>query len=86
MSAARQKWHGTTGGYRYHRCRCEQCRSAWAAFKSADRRRRAGLIDPEDERHGSAGFYVNHGCRCRPCTDAASAQRLKARHAAQEAF
>lgn len=23
-----ERWHGTTNGYQYHKCRCERCRKA----------------------------------------------------------
>lgn len=26
------KWHGTAGGYSNHRCRCAECRRAWAEY------------------------------------------------------
>lgn len=42
MSAVAEKWHGTSGGYTNHKCRCAGCRVAWAAcIKDLDRRKSA---------------------------------------------
>lgn len=30
--------HGTTGGYGNWKCRCQECRAAWAAYKREYRR------------------------------------------------
>ena len=27
-----ETWHGTAGGYTNHRCRCSECRGAWADY------------------------------------------------------
>ena len=32
MSIQKPIQHGTAGGYTNRRCRCDQCRSAWAAY------------------------------------------------------
>jgi hypothetical protein len=31
--------HGTTDGYCNHKCRCQECRQAWAAYKTRYRDR-----------------------------------------------
>lgn len=28
-----EAWHGTPGGYTNHRCRCDECRAAWAEYQ-----------------------------------------------------
>lgn len=35
--------HGTVSGYRDRRCRCQDCRDAWAAYKRADREYRKAM-------------------------------------------
>jgi hypothetical protein len=83
--------HGTHGGYKNDRCRCDPCR---AAHNADARRRRAEryaqrirvgtvLMAPlPDALHGRVTVYANWGCRCRPCTDAAteSSQRSRRVH------
>lgn len=34
-------YHGTAGGYTNHRCRCDECRTAWAKAHREYVRRRA---------------------------------------------
>lgn len=69
--------HGTWNGYQNLKCRCQDCRTAWAAYTFERRRLRAArLPDNPDVKHGEVNTYLNHGCRCRPCTDA---QTVKAR-------
>jgi hypothetical protein len=60
--------HGTTGAYDYHRCRCDRCRAAKAAYKVRWRARQQ--LAATDSRHGSIGAYTNYGCRCAPCRQA----------------
>lgn len=64
--------HGTTTGYRYHRCRCDECRTAHAAECSRWRQeqRRRGV--PADVPHGYESTYNNYGCRCDECVEAKS--------------
>lgn len=31
----RERWHGTSGGYSNHRCRCDECKRAWASAHRA---------------------------------------------------
>lgn len=66
--------HGTWQRYNTtyaHRCRCAECRAAWAAHSLALWEiRAAGGLTPDDPRHGTSNGYGNWGCRCHPCTDA----------------
>lgn len=34
-----EPWHGTSGGYTNHACRCRDCRSAWSRTMESYRRR-----------------------------------------------
>lgn len=70
-----ERWHGTSGGYTNHHCRCTDCRKAWATYFQIQTRRRAAKVTPDDPRHGTASFYRNHGCRCADCLRAHSMQR-----------
>lgn len=56
-------WHGTTGGYSNHGCRCPQCRKAWAAYCRKRKRERT----PENAPHGTTNGYHNYRCRCDRC-------------------
>lgn len=72
------RWHGTTGGYTNHKCRCDGCRAAWAEYTRGIKARRASTLkDANDPRHGKASFYGNHGCRCIDCTAAWTAAITK---------
>ena len=71
-----ERWHGTSNGYSYHGCRCDDCRGAYSAARARMRVRRiAKGLPADDERHGTRNGYDNHGCRCRPCSDAMSAAK-----------
>lgn len=61
--------HGTLGCYTHWRCRCAQCREAWARYCREQKQRRAAEPTP-DHLHGTENGYGNYGCRCRACTDA----------------
>lgn len=61
--------HGTVTGYITHKCRCDDCRKAYAGWGRAARRRRAATPLPE-EQHGKNTTYINYMCRCTPCTQA----------------
>lgn len=71
--------HGTTNGYSNLKCRCQDCRDAWASWYKADRYAREaqlsravpGRYQPE---HGKASTYENWLCRCDPCRTAHSAK------------
>jgi hypothetical protein len=71
--------HGTVNGYDNHRCRCDDCKAAWARISADRRRRRAYVIRSDDERHGTNSFYCNHGCRCPACTEAAASTQRRLR-------
>jgi hypothetical protein len=60
--------HGTLNGYNYHRCRCDECRTAHNAYRRGARIRRAH--DPAAQiPHGTRGGYNNYGCFCDPCRE-----------------
>jgi hypothetical protein len=64
--------HGTTAGYNYHRCHCQQCRNANAAYSTVIRRRRGVAARPpkgSNLTHGLRSTYV-HGCHCDQCREA----------------
>ncbi len=69
--------HGTLGAYQYHRCRCDQCRTATTVYSKKARARRfaATQAGGEPPSHGYSG-YVNYGCRCDLCTAANTAYCL----------
>jgi hypothetical protein len=70
--------HGTRNGYSNLKCRCAECKAAWAAYYDGLRRQRlANLTTPDDPRHGLANFYKNHGCRCQRCRDAHQRSRKR---------
>lgn len=62
-------WHGTSGGYTNHSCRCRPCTDAHSAVMYRRKQRRKTEPVPEHV-HGTPNGYGNYGCRCRPCTDA----------------
>ena len=70
-------WHGTSGGYSNHKCRCEPCRKAHMvtlakgrAKRHAGRVMRDGRLYHPGVTHGTKNAYGNYGCRCEPCTAA----------------
>lgn len=69
--------HGTTNGYKNLRCRCAECRRAWANCVAKQRveRMRSNIPVP----HGTTNGYGNYGCRCASCT-AANTDAQRARH------
>lgn len=79
---ANDRWHGTSGGYTNHKCRCDDCRSAWNEYCSK-RKKKAwsnwnGERNPELE-HGLEQTYQNHGCKCLECLKAHSIYSLATR-------
>lgn len=62
--------HGTTNGYCNLKCRCTDCRRAWASYCADLRRFRISHrpLASDDPRHGKATTYVNWGCKCAPCS------------------
>jgi GIY-YIG catalytic domain len=69
--------HGTVNRYTNHRCRCQPCRDAWAAFCRSLKERRAAALaeDPSIAPHGRTSTYRNYCCRCRPCVEAATEEQ-----------
>jgi hypothetical protein len=63
--------HGTVSRYRYHKCRCDDCRRANRLLKR--RERHEGQDGPEfgmkTAQHGTRSKYVR-GCRCGLCKEA----------------
>jgi hypothetical protein len=86
-----ERWHGTSGGYTNHKCRCDECRAAWRAYISRRRAERYAEVNGgpasddvrakklADVKHGTESTYTNWGCRCRPCTDGHNAYCRAAR-------
>lgn len=63
-----EKWHGTTGGYTNHKCRCDNCRQAWNASCVSRRAAARQYISKNPEsipEHGYRGYRA--GCRCVEC-------------------
>ena len=61
--------HGTYSGYMRHKCRCEPCKAAGAAY----RRKRRGAPRPKPTlQHGTRKGYNSFKCRCEPCKAAQS--------------
>jgi hypothetical protein len=62
-----EKWHGTSGGYSNHHCRCYLCRVAWNGYCAGRKSQRAKSFDPTTIRvHGLERVY-QAGCRCEDC-------------------
>lgn len=78
--------HGTANGYSNRRCRCDECRAAWAAHYKAWTHRTARATPREDyfERrrqqlvHGTEAGS-KRGCKCGPCRLAATVARWERR-------
>lgn len=64
--------------YTNHRCRCEGCKTAHAAYIATARARRYAQrimvegqwVSVHARTHGSVSTYENWGCRCWACTEA----------------
>lgn len=70
--------HGKASTYSVEKCRCAECRTAWAEMVQRSKKRRAENPTP-DHVHGTQNGYGNYGCRCAPCTKAwADATRERA--------
>ena len=71
--------HGTAGGYRNHKCRCQPCTEAHRIAHTASiERLRAKVAAGEVEiPHGTQNAYANYGCRCVPCTGAHAASKTQ---------
>lgn len=81
-----ERWHGTSGGYTNHHCRCNDCRAAWAATTERMRQTRQaqrilidGRLTHPYATHGTGNAYSNYGCRCSPCTEAWNAAKRRQR-------
>jgi hypothetical protein len=82
MANRTKEWHGTSGGYTNHGCRCPRCRQAWAEAISLSKERRWARMAlganntnrtnarTEPVAHGTNATYGNWKCRCRHCTAA----------------
>lgn len=66
-TAKPEKWHGTSGGYTNHDCRCDECRKANAIMQRETKARRLARPIPEHMQHGHHNTYLNYGCRCELC-------------------
>lgn len=57
------------------KCRCRECRAAWADYAWQLARDRAAALrrDPSLAEHGTESTYKNWGCRCDDCRRAGSA-------------
>lgn len=87
-----ETWHGTTGGYTNHGCRCDRCRKAttdyhrerrWATGRSRpfDQYLRERYPDPPP--HGTETRYTSKWrCRCDLCRQASAQARRRRRAAA----
>lgn len=65
--------------YRYHGCRCDECRAGWAEWQRNLRAQRAESVARRtDLPHGTRSTYVNHGCRCDACYQAQSEANRRA--------
>lgn len=64
--------HGSASTYTNHKCRCDECRRAWAECVQRRKIDRAGILaeDPTAAEHGKETTYSNWSCRCDPCTEA----------------
>lgn len=61
--------HGSYSTYSNHKCRCDECRAAWAAF-CADQKAKRQAGETPSHVHGTENGYGNYGCRCEACTAA----------------
>lgn len=62
-----EKWHGTSGGYNNHKCRCEPCRLAWNKYcREYRERKRRAFVAGVDDVHGTSSMYQK-GCGCPMC-------------------
>lgn len=65
------EWHGTSGGYTNHKCRCDLCRLAWNKYcrEMRARRGRRFLVEAGEGDHGKEKTY-QRGCSCPKCKSA----------------
>lgn len=43
VSAANERWHGTSGGYTNHHCKCIRCLDAWATDVAARNQKKSAM-------------------------------------------
>lgn len=60
-------------GYVHYRCRCDDCKTAYAALGENARERRLRGPTPIHV-HGTWNGYSNYGCRCDKCLEACRAK------------
>lgn len=65
--------HGTITGYTTDKCRCADCKAAWAGYQATWRAQR--LASP-DCQHGNRVTYLS-GCRCDECRAANAAYNMQ---------
>jgi hypothetical protein len=65
--------HGTISRYTNQRCRCDDCRAAFAAYQRHRRARLRANPVPPHVSHGSVSTAMNYRCGCRPCRNAVNA-------------
>lgn len=77
IPTAVERWHGTSGGYNNHKCRCAPCTGAWRSTLAGLRQRRYsqrvsvdGVLIHPTATHGKYTSHSNYGCRCEPCASA----------------
>jgi hypothetical protein len=58
-------WHGTPGGYTNHRCKCVDCRTAWATYRRVRRIKEA--LPPTCSRCGEWPCVVGTDGRLSSC-------------------
>ena len=80
-TALDELWHGTTKGYRYKKCRCDDCKSAKAEERKKSKSR---PITGDEEWHGTVSGYVQRGCRCQKCSSAHKQYRQEILHDKRE--
>lgn len=56
-------------GYVHHKCRCDECVTAYQKLGKSPRERRLNGPTPEHV-HGTWNGYNNYGCRCAKCLEA----------------
>jgi len=71
--------HGTRYAYNAHKCRCEECKAANAAYLREQARPAAIQL----HLHGTLNAYDHLGCRCEKCREvSAAAKRARYRKCA----
>jgi hypothetical protein len=76
-----EPWHGTTGGYRNHECRCIPCTRANTVQVQLWREDHQGTQPPY---HGEYGYNM-FGCRCAVCREEHRVYSAKRKQALRKA-